>query len=101
MFSRDVLVLHLVSLLLGRGKNLIRPRTEILLSTLYARKSRDCRLAIVLNDLSVCAELAEERAHDTFRLFEHRAQQMLRLNLLILISLSEFNTALDSFLSSE
>src|SRR5438105_215364 len=101
MPSRNVLVPHLVGLLLSRGKNLICPRTEILLSTLYARKPCDCGLAVVLNNLNVCTELSQKRAHDTFRLFEHRAKQMLRLNLLILISLSEFNRGLNRFLSSK
>jgi hypothetical protein len=38
--------------------------------------------------LNVRAEFSEKRAHRTFRLIEHRAKQVLRLNLLMLISLS-------------
>ena len=72
-----------------------------MLTTLDTRKTRDSRLAIVEHNLNVCAELAEQRAHNSFRLFEHRAENVLGLDLLILIPLSEFDSRLDGFLSSK
>src|SRR6266481_2592798 len=46
MFSRDVLVFHLLGLLFGCGKDLSQARAEILLTTLNAREPRDSSLAI-------------------------------------------------------
>jgi hypothetical protein len=68
---------------------------------LHSRKSRDGRFAIVLNDLNVRSEFSEQRAHDAFRLVEHRAEQMFGLNLLILISFGQLNAGLNRFLASE
>src|SRR6266566_1084815 len=100
MFSRDELVLHLLSAFLGRGKDLRQPGTEILLTALHARESRDGRFGIILNDLNIGAELTEQRTHNALRLIQHRTKNMLWLNLLILIALGEFNAGLDRFLPS-
>jgi hypothetical protein len=85
VLGRDELVLHLVRLLLRRGKDLRHARAEILLPALYAWKASHGRLRIVKNDGDVRAELAEYWSNNTFRLFEHRDEQMLRLNLLVLV----------------
>src|SRR5262245_43985373 len=100
MFGRDKLVLHLVCLGLGRSKNLRHPRAEILLSALHAWKTSDRRLCVVENDSDVRTKLAEYWSNNPFRLFEHRDEQMLRLNLLMLIPLRELNGGLNSFLTS-
>jgi hypothetical protein len=75
-------------------------RAEILLSALYTWKTRDRRLRVVENDGDVSAELAEDWSNNTFRLFEHRDEQMLRLNLLVLVTLCELDCGLNSFLSA-
>ena len=62
-------------------------------------KARDGRLAIVEHNLDICAQLAEQRTHNALRLFEHRAKNVLRFDLLILIPLGQFNAGLDGFLS--
>jgi hypothetical protein len=85
MLGRNKFVLHLVCLLLGGSEDLAQTRTEILLAALHARKARDRRLHVVENDGDVCAELAEYWADNTFRLLEHRDEQMLGLNLLVLV----------------
>ena len=72
-----------------------------MLTTLDARKTRNRGLAIAEDNLDVRAELAEQWAHDSFRLLKHRAEHVLRLNLLILIPLGEFNSRLNGFLSSK
>jgi hypothetical protein len=51
--------------------------------------------------LNVRSEFSEQRAHDAFRLVEHRAEQMFGLNLLILISFGQLNAGLNRFLASE
>ena len=101
MLGRDILVLHLIGLLLRSSKNLTKARTEILLSALHAGKSRDGRLTIVQHNLDVGADLTEQRTYGSFRLFEHRAEQMLRLDLLILVPLSQFDASLDRFLPAK
>ena len=57
-----------------------------MLAALHARKTSDSRLRVVKNDRDVRAELTEDWSNNTFRLFEHRDEQMLRLNLLVLVS---------------
>src|SRR6185369_6735058 len=99
MLSRDKLVLHLVRLLLRGRKYLAQTRTEILLTALHARKTRDSGLRVVEHDRNVGAELAENRPDNTFRLFEHRDEQMLRLDLLVLVSFGQFDRRLNCFLS--
>src|SRR5205807_2580152 len=101
MLSRDVLILHLLGALLRGGEDLRQTRTEVLLSSLDFRKPADGRFAIVLHNLNVGAQLAQQRSHNAFRLFEHRAEKMLRFDLLILIALCEFNRGLDGFLPAE
>jgi len=71
------------------------------LTTLNAREPRDSSLAIVQHYLNVRSEFAEQRAHDALGLFEHCAQQMLGLDLLILVSFGEFNASLNGFLTSQ
>ena len=71
------------------------------MTTLDARKTRDGGLAIVEHNLNVRPELAQKRAHNPFGLLEHRAQNVLRLDLLILIAFSEFDPRLDGFLTSK
>src|SRR5437763_10463253 len=100
MFGRDELVLHLLSTFLGRGKYLRKSRTEILLAALHPWESCHGCFAIVLNDLNIGAKLAEQWTHNALRLIQHCAQDVLRLDLLILIALSEFNAGLNSFLAS-
>src|SRR5882724_9463697 len=100
MFSRDELVLHLLSAFLGSGKDLRESRTEILLAALHPRESRHGCLAIILDDLNIGAELAEQGTDNALRLIQHRAQNVFRLDLLILIALSQFDTGLNRFLSS-
>src|SRR6266498_3937424 len=101
MLGRDVLVLHLFGLLFRRCKYLGQARTEILLTALNARETCDRCLAIVEYYLQVRSEFAQQRTHGTFRLFKHRAENVLRLDLLILIPLGEFDSRLDGFLSSK
>ncbi len=72
-----------------------------MLTTLDPWKTRYRRLAIAEHNLNVRAELAEQRAHNSFGLFEHRAKDVLGLDLLILISLSEFDPCLDGLLSAK
>src|SRR6185369_11098751 len=59
VLGRDELVLHLIRLLLRRGKELRNARAEILLPALYAWKASHGRLRVVKNDSDVCAKLAE------------------------------------------
>src|ERR1041384_27253 len=101
MFGGDELVLHLLSALLGRCENLREPWTEILLAALHPGKARDRRFAIVLDYLNIGAELAEQRPNNSFRLIEHGAEKVLRLDLLILIPLSELDRRLNCFLSAQ
>ena len=101
MLGRDVLVLHLLGLLSARRKNFGKTRAEILLTTLNARKTRDCRFAVVLHNLDVRPQLTQQWTNDAFGLFEHRAKNVLRLDLLILISFGEFDPRLNRFLSSK
>src|SRR2546421_10866159 len=98
MFGRDELVLHLLSTLLRRGENLREPWTEILLSALNPGEARDRRFAIVLDYLNIGSELTEERSNNSFRLIEHRAEKVFRLDLLMLISFSELDSRLNCFL---
>ena len=72
-----------------------------MLATLDLRQTSDSCLAIAEHDLDVRAQLAEQRAHDPFSLFEHRAQQVLRLDLLVLIAFSEFDSGLNRLLAAE
>src|SRR5438093_420501 len=101
MFSGDELVLHLLGALLGRGEDLREPWTEILLAALHTGEARDRRFAIVLDYLNISAELTEQRSNNSFRLIEHDAEQVFRLDLLILISLSELDSRLNCFLSAQ
>jgi hypothetical protein len=70
------------------------------LAALYTWKARDRRLRIIENDGDVCSELAEYWSNNSFRLFEHRDEQMLGLNLLVLILLSQFDRGLNRLLAS-
>ena len=72
-----------------------------MLPALHARKARDGGLCVIKDYCDVRAELAEYWSNDTFGLLEHRDQQMLRLNLLVLISLTQLDRRLDCFLSAE
>ena len=101
MLGRDVLVLHLFSALLCRRKDLRKTRAEILLAALDARKTADCRFAVVLHNLDVGSQLAEQRTNDPLGLFEHCAKNVLRLDLLILISFGELDARLNRFLSAK
>ena len=101
MLSRDVLILHLLSLFLRRGKYLRQARTEILLAPLHARETRNGRLAVAQHHLHVRAELAQHRTHYSLGLLEHCAENVLWLDLLILVLFSEFYARLDGFLSSK
>jgi len=71
-----------------------------LLPALYTWETSDGRLRVVKNDSHVRAELAEYWPDNTFRLFEHRDEQVLRLNLLVLVTLRELDRGLNSFLSA-
>src|SRR5437763_8431224 len=101
MFGRDELVLHLLSALLRRCENLREPWTEILLAALNAGEARHRRFAIVLDYLNIGAELTEQRSNNSFRLIEHGAEKVFRLDLLILISLSELDSGLNCFLPAQ
>src|SRR5256885_980579 len=101
MLSRDVLVLHLLRLLFGCVEYLSQTWAEVLLPSLDTRETPDRSLAIVEHDLNVGTKLAKQRAHNSFRLFEHCTEQMLRFDLLILITFSQFNSGLDRFLASK
>ncbi len=99
MLGRDKLVLHLIGLLLRGRKHLAQARTEILLPALHARKTSDRCLRVVEHDRDVGAELAENRSDNTFGLLEHRDKQVLRLDLLVLVSFGQFDRRLNCFLS--
>src|SRR5436189_4141507 len=101
MFSRDVLVLHLLSTLLCRGKNLGQARAEILLTALHARETPQGRFAIVLDYLNVGAKFSQQWPDNAFRLLQHCAQNMLGLNLLVLVSLGELYAGLNRFLAAK
>jgi hypothetical protein len=101
MLSREILVLHFLRQLFGRSEYLGQAGTKVVLTALHTREARDCRLAIAEDHLNVRAKLAEQRAHDAFGLFEHRTEQMLRLDLLILVSFSEFDACLNGLLASQ
>jgi hypothetical protein len=101
MLSRDVLVLHFLRTLLRRRKDFGKTRAEILLAPLDARKTADCRFAVVLHNLDVRSQLAQQRTNDALGLFEHCAKNVLRLNLLILISFGELDARLNRFLSAK
>ena|SRR5438067_2461581 len=101
MFGRDELVLHLLGPLLRRCENLREPRTEILLAALNPGEAGDRRFAIVLDYLNIGAELTEQRSNNSFRLIEHDAEQVFRLDLLILIPLSKFDSRLNCFLPAQ
>jgi hypothetical protein len=72
-----------------------------LLPALDARKTCDRRLAIVYYYLHIRAELAQQRPDDSLGLFEHRTQNVFRLDLLILAPLGQLAAGLDGFLSSK
>jgi hypothetical protein len=72
-----------------------------LLPALHARESTDRGFTIILDDLNVRAEFSEQWTHDTFRLIEHGAKNMLGLDLLMLIALRELNPCLNRFLSAK
>src|SRR5215813_608642 len=99
MLRRDKLILHLVRLLLRGRKDVGQSWTEILLSALHSWKASHCRLRVVEHDGDVRAELAEDWSNNTFRLLEHCYEQMLRLNLLVLVSFGEFDRRLNCILS--
>src|SRR5947199_8598829 len=101
MFSGDEFILHLLSALLRCCEKLRKPWTEILLAALHPGKTRDRRFAIILNYLNIGAELTEQRSNNSFRLIEHDAEKMFRLDLLILIPLSELDRRLNCFLPAQ
>src|ERR1043165_3225198 len=101
MLSRDELVLHLVCLCLRRSEDLRQTIAEVLLAALYTWKACDRRLRIVKNDGDVRSELAEYRSNNSFRLFEHCDEQMLRLNLLVLVLLRQLDRGLNRLLASQ
>jgi hypothetical protein len=72
-----------------------------LLATLDARKTADCRFAVVLHNLDVRPQLTQQRTNDALGLFEHRAKNVLRLDLLILITFGELDARLNRFLSAK
>jgi hypothetical protein len=98
VLGRDELVLHLVRLLLRRSKDLREPRAEILLPALDARKTSHGCLRVVENDSDIRAQLAEYWSNYTFGLLEHRDEQVLRLDLLVLVALGELDSGLNCFL---
>src|SRR5689334_18694131 len=100
MLGRDELVLHLICLLLRRGKDLRQARAEVLLPALHTRKASHRGLRVIKNDRDIRAELAEYWSNNTLGLFEHRDEQMLRLHLLMLIALGELDSGLNCFLSA-
>src|SRR5215831_20099261 len=100
MFGRDELVLHLLSAFLRRSENLRESRTKILLTALHARETSNRGFAIILDDLNVGPEFAQQRTYNTLGLVEHRAKNMFRLDLLMLIALREFYPRLNRFLSA-
>jgi hypothetical protein len=69
-----------------------------LLPALHAWKTSYGCLRVVENDSDVSAELAEDWSDNTFRLLEHRDEQVLRLNLLVLVALGELDSGLNCFL---
>src|SRR4030095_5406840 len=91
MLGRDELVLHPFGLLLRRCEKLTQTRTEVLLTTLNTRKARNSGLNIVKDDLNVNSKLSQDRTNRTFGLLKHGSEQVLWLDLLVLISLCEFN----------
>jgi hypothetical protein len=101
MLGRDVLVLHLLRLFLRGLKDLRRARAEVLLAALHLREARDRRLKVVRDDLYVRAELSEDGAHDTLRLFEHREQKVFGLDLLVLVALGGLYRGLYGLLASK
>src|SRR5687767_13120305 len=101
MLGRDKLVLHLVGLLLRRREDLAQSWTEILLPALHAWKTRNRRLCIIENNRDVRAQLTEHWSNNAFRLFEHRDEQVLGFDLLVLVSFSKFDCCLDCFLPAQ
>jgi hypothetical protein len=71
-----------------------------LLPALHAWKTRYSRLRVIEDDGNVGAEFADDWSNYTFRLLEHRGQQMLGLNLLVLIPFRKLDCRLNCFLSS-
>jgi hypothetical protein len=65
---------------------------------LHARETSDSRLRVVKNDSDVRAELAEDWSNNALGLFEHRDEQMLGLDLLVLVALGELDGGLNRFL---
>src|SRR5258705_56040 len=92
---------HILCAMLDQPESIVRPLLGKLGANVQVIKN-DCEaaVAIILNDLNIGAELTEQWTHNALRLIQHRAKNMLRLDLLILITLSEFNTGLDRFLPS-
>ena len=52
-------------------------------------------------EIFIRADLAEQRTYDALRLIEHRAENMLGFNLLVLSSFSQFNGRLNRFLAAK
>src|ERR1051325_10956297 len=100
MLGRDVLVLHRFGLRLRGYEKLAQARAEILLTALHTGKARDRRLYVVEDNLHVSAELAEHGTHNPFGLLKHDQQQMLRLNLLVLITLGHLYGRLNGLLAT-
>jgi hypothetical protein len=100
MLGRNKLVLHLVGLFLRGRKYLAQARAEILLTTLNTRKTSHRGLGVIKYYSDVSSELSEYWSNNPLGLFEHRDKQMLRLNLLVLISFRKFDRRLNCFLRS-
>ena len=71
-----------------------------MLATLHPWKTSDRSLNVIEDNSHVGSELAQNGPDNSFRLFKHCDQQMLRFNLLILVSLRQFNCRLDCFLAT-
>jgi hypothetical protein len=55
-------------------------------------------LRVIQNDRDIGSEFSQDWPDYSFRLCEHRGEQVFRLYLLVSVSLSKFNCALDCFL---
>ena len=71
-----------------------------MLATLDARKTGDCRLQSFIAQPDIRSQLSQHRTNDAFGLLEHRDKNVLRLDLLVLISLGELDCRLNCFLSA-
>src|SRR2546423_1206468 len=101
MLGREILVLHLFGFFLSLLKDGVGAGAEILLPAADLWKLRDRRLDLGRDRLSVGTDLAQNRPENALFLLEHRRQNVLGLDLLVLAFLGDANGFLHGLLAAD